>query len=185
MSHPDFQLLLAFFRVLGNESRLKIVGVLAQGETSVSDLAALVGLREPTVSHHLAKLSEVGLVCRRVDGNTHYYALATERLEELSKKVYSSEGMQAIASPVDASTYERKVLHAFTDGEKLLQIPATRKKRRVILEWLLADFEPGCDYPEKEVNERLLRHHWDSATLRREFVMNGLMTREQGVYRRV
>jgi hypothetical protein len=102
----------------------------------------------------------------------------------LSKQVYSSEGMEAISSPVDESTYERKVLQAFTEGKKLLQIPASRKKREVILDWLLQDFEPGRDYPEKEINERLLEHHWDSATLRREFIMNGLMTRERGIYRR-
>lgn len=185
MPEAEFQLLLSFFQVLGNESRLKVVGVLAQGETSVSDLATLVDLKEPTVSHHLSKLSEVGLVLKRVDGNTHLYSLQSHRLEELSKKIYSAEGMEAIASPVDASTYERKVLHAFTDGKKLLQIPATRKKRRVVLDWLLQDFEPDRRYTEKEVNERLLRRHWDSATLRREFIMNKMMARERGVYWRL
>ena len=185
MSTEDFQLLLSFFKALGNESRLKIVGVLAQGETSVSDLATLVGLKEPTVSHHLAKLSGVNLVSKRVEGNTHMYRLETPQLEKLSKSVYSSEGMQAISSPVDEPTYQRKVLQAFTDGEKLLQIPASRKKRLVILNWLLREFETERDYPEKELNEILLQHHWDSATLRREFIMNGLMTRESGIYRRV
>jgi DNA-binding transcriptional ArsR family regulator len=185
MPESEFQLLLSFFKVLGNESRLKIVGVLAQGETSVSDLATLVGLKEPTVSHHLTKLSEVGLVSKRVDGNTHLYRLESQRLEKLSKRVYSAEGMQAIASPVDASTYERKVLQTFTEGPKLLQIPASRKKRLVILHWLLRDFEHERRYPEKEINERLLQHHWDSATLRREFIMNKLMARESGVYWRV
>ena len=185
MSDKEFQLLLSFFQVLGNESRLKIVGILAGGETSVSDLATLVELKEPTVSHHLAKLAEVGLVAKRVDGNTHFYRLESKRLEDLSKRIYSTEGMQAISSPVDESTYERKVLHAFTDGDKLLQIPASRKKRLVVLHWLLRDFDVDRKYPEKEVNELLLEHHWDSATLRREFIMNGLMERERGVYWRI
>jgi DNA-binding HxlR family transcriptional regulator len=181
----EFQTLLSFFKVLGNASRLTIVGALAQGETSVSDLATLVGLKEPTVSHHLTKLSEVGLVSKRVDGNTHLYRLERRRLEELSKKLYTTEGMQAISSQVDASTYERKVLQAFTEGSKLLQIPASRKKRLVILHWLLRDFEHGRKYTEKEVNERLLQHHWDSATLRREFIANKLMAREHGIYWRL
>ncbi len=184
-SGSEFQLLLSFFKVLGNESRLKIVGVLAQGETSVSDLATLVGLKEPTVSHHLTKLAQVGLVGKRVDGNTHLYSLESQRLEDLSKRIYTAEGIEAIASPVDESTYERKVLQAFTEGPKLLQIPASRKKRRVVLEWLLADFARDREYPEKEVNELLLKHHWDSATLRREFIMNKLMARDHGVYWRL
>lgn len=185
MTDAEFQDLLTFFKALGNSSRLRIVGVLAQGETSVSDLATLVGLKEPTVSHHLAKLAHVGLVARREEGTTHLYRLETQRLEDLSKRIYSAEGLESIASPVDESTYERKVLHAFTDGAKLLQIPASRKKRRVILEWLLRDFEFGREYPESEVSALLLEHHWDSATLRREFIMNGLMKRDRGIYWRV
>jgi len=112
MADPEFQTLLSFFKVLGNESRLRIIGVLAQGETSVSDLATLVGLKEPTVSHHLAKLLQVGLVRRRVDGTTHLYSLDSGRLEELSKRVSTAGGMRALSSDVDESTYERKVLRA-------------------------------------------------------------------------
>lgn len=185
MTDSEFQSLLSFFKALGNESRLRIVGVLAQGETSVSDLATLVELKEPTVSHHLSKLTQVGLVSMRVDGTTHLYRLDNQRLEELSKKIYTSEGMQVISSQINESTYERKVLRAFTDGSKLLQIPASRKKRRVILEWLLRDFEYDRKYPEAEVNELLLQHHWDSATLRREFIMNELMARKSGIYWRL
>jgi hypothetical protein len=151
----------------------------------VSDLATLIGLKEPTVSHHLTKLAQVGLVSKRVDGNTHFYRLESQRLEELAKKVCTTDGMRAIASRVDASTYERKVLQAFTEGAKLLQIPASRKKRLVILHWLLRDFECDRRYPEREVNALLLRHHWDSATLRREFIANGLMAREGGFYWRL
>ena len=60
MSDNEFQSLLRFFKVLGDESRLKIVGILAQDERSVDELAAMLNLKEPTVSHHLAKLKEIG-----------------------------------------------------------------------------------------------------------------------------
>jgi hypothetical protein len=137
------------------------------------------------VSHHLAKLLEVGLVCRRVVGTTHLYSLDSERLGELSRMVATAGGLRALSSDVDESTYERKVLRAFTDGETLVQIPASLKKRQVILRWLAGDFEHGRRYPEKEVNELLQRHHWDSATLRRELVASRLMARERGVYWRL
>ena len=185
MSEDEFQILLSFFKALADKSRLSIVGVLARGETSVSDLATLVGLKEPTVSHHLSKLAQVGLVGKRVEANTHLYRLESQRHEALAKRVYPTEGMRAITSQVDASTYERKVLQAFTEGSKLVQIPASRKKRLVILHWLLRDFEHEREYPEKEVNALLLRHHWDSATLRRELVANQLMARKGGIYRRL
>lgn len=62
MSNDQFQRLLNFFKVLGNESRLKILGLLANQERSVGELAALLELREPTVSHHLATMKELGLI---------------------------------------------------------------------------------------------------------------------------
>lgn len=70
MNPPDLQTLLQFFKVMANESRLKLIGILAQHECSVEELAALLRLKEPTVSHHLAKLKELGLVEMRPDKTT-------------------------------------------------------------------------------------------------------------------
>ena len=76
--------------------------------------------------------------------------------------------------------WERKVLDAFLDGERLVRIPAKRKKRDVILRWLLQEFEPGVEYPEAEVNRILRRHHLDCATLRRELFEFGYLHRQGG-----
>jgi len=76
--------------------------------------------------------------------------------------------------------WEKKVLDIFLDGERLTQVPAKRKKRDVILRWLLQDFEPGVEYPEPEVNRILRRHHADCATLRRELFESGYLHRQGG-----
>ena len=65
MAEIDFDRLLNFFKVLSNESRLKLLGILSQTECSVEDLAARLQLKEPTVSHHLNKLKELDLVMMR------------------------------------------------------------------------------------------------------------------------
>ena len=70
-TQAQFQQLLRFFKALANESRLKIVGILANREATVGDLADLLDLRAPTVSHHLAVLKELGLVRMRAEGNAH------------------------------------------------------------------------------------------------------------------
>ena len=75
MDTPAQSKLLQFFKALAHESRLKLLGLVAQREHSVQELAALVGLKEPTVSHHLAMLKNLGLVSQRQDANTHWYAL--------------------------------------------------------------------------------------------------------------
>jgi hypothetical protein len=62
------------------------------------------------------------------------------------------------------------------------EIPASRKKRLVILKWLVNQFEVGINYPERLVNDILKRYHPDCATLRREFIGYKLMQRENGIY---
>ncbi len=62
MSQEEFQTLLLFFKALADENRLKMIGILAEQECSVEELAAMLHLKAPTVSHHLAKLKELELV---------------------------------------------------------------------------------------------------------------------------
>ena len=74
-------------------------------------------------------------------------------------------------------------MRAFFDGDRLKQIPAQRKKRVIILRHLLTRFNPGQEYGEREVNEILKVANEDFATLRRELIDYGFMTRDKGIYR--
>lgn len=67
-------------------------------------------------------------------------------------------------------------------GDRLKEIPASRKKRLVILKWLASQFEAGVNYSELLVNEIIKRYHPECATLRRELIGYQLMQRENGVY---
>ena len=185
MTEEEFATLLQFFKALSNASRLKIVGLLAQGEARVGELAASLDLTDATVSHHLSLLRELGLVAVRTEGTARVYRLQPKNLEQLARSVMSSEERPELAHDASVDAWRIKVLRTYVDAEgKLQKIPSSHKKRRVILEWLLEDFETGVSYPEREVNERIQRHHWDSATLRRELVGAGLMARERGIYHR-
>ncbi|NJN54916.1 MAG: DUF2087 domain-containing protein [Anaerolineae bacterium] len=64
------------------------------------------------------------------------------------------------------------------------RIPTQQKKRQVIMEKLVEEFEPDHDYTEQEVNRILIEFHDDVATLRRELIACHLMTRASGIYRR-
>ena len=68
---------------------------------------------------------------------------------------------------------------------RLIEIPASRKKRLVVLKWLVQKFESDRDYPELELNAILKTYHEDCATLRREFIGYHLMARANGIYRRL
>ncbi|MCB9759939.1 MAG: metalloregulator ArsR/SmtB family transcription factor [Alphaproteobacteria bacterium] len=182
MTESDLNTLLDFFKALANESRLRIVGVLARREATVGELAALLDLKEPTVSHHLARLRDLGLVTRTIDGTTHTYRLCAQRIEALSKQVLSSDTVAAATASLDHDAFAAKVHDSFIDGERLVAIPASRRKREVILQWLVERIEPDHHYGELELNALIKQHHPDTATLRRELVGAGLLVREKSVY---
>ncbi len=150
--------LLAFFKAMADSSRLKMVGLLAGGERNVRELAMLLELKEPTVSHHLAILREQGLVRLRADGNTHWYRLNHDALKTLKRAVFSDDGLASLADRVERQssdrgrTYDQKVLGNFLDGERLIEIPVSLKKRMVILRWLAERFRPDTTYSEADVN---------------------------------
>ena len=84
--------------------------------------------------------------------------------------------------PLDPDRARAAVLRAFVSEGRLVAIPATRGKRLVILEHMVAAFEPGMKYPEREVDAVLRAWHPDYASLRRYLIDEGLMAREDGVY---
>ncbi len=187
MEPQKFETLLTFFKALANESRLKIVGILANRACTVGELAALLDLKEPTISQHLFLLKEAGLVEVRAEGNHRWYSFNLRALIDMSKEVFSREKLASLVGSMEEveDDYERKVFKTFLQGEKIVQFPAAEKKWRVVLRWLASKFEEGVRYPEKQVNEILRRHHEDFATMRRDLVDNGFMQREKGIYWRV
>jgi DNA-binding MarR family transcriptional regulator len=186
METPEQARLLQFFKALAHESRLKLLGLVAQREHSVQELATLVGLKEPTVSHHLGMLKALGLVSQRQDANTHWYALEPEAIANLAKQVLSREQIAGLAAESAPDDWQAKVLETFIAPDGVLKsIPASRKKRWAVLAWLVRQFEDGRRYSEAEVNARLLQRHPDPATLRREFIGYRMMARDAGVYWRL
>jgi hypothetical protein len=183
MVREEFETLLNFFKALSNESRLKIIGILANGERTVGELASMLDLKEPTVSQHLNMLKDAGLVAVRPEGNHRYYSFDNTALHSMSKEVFSKEGLASLVGKFDevGDAFERKVLKTFVDGNRLT-IPASEKKLLVIIKWLADKFEYGVQYTEKQVNEILGRYNPDFATLRRELVDLRYLKREKGIY---
>jgi hypothetical protein len=181
----DTAALLRFYKALADESRLKLVGLLAAGERNVQELAAALGLKEPTVSHHLSILREAGLATMRADGTTHWYCLDLEAMRASSRAMLSREKLATLAGSFGAEAWERKALSSFLDGERIKDIPAPRKKRWAVLKWLVRHFDENASYTENQLNAIIKRHHWDSATLRREMIGYRMLERKEGIYRRL
>jgi ArsR family transcriptional regulator len=71
------------FKMLGDETRLKICLVLARHELCVGDVAGLVGLSESAVSHQLRIMKAMRLVTYRKEGKMTFYMLDDDHIEEL------------------------------------------------------------------------------------------------------
>ena len=74
------------FRALGDPARVLIVNTLATGDGAVCvcQLTEPLGLAQPTVSHHLKKLLDAGLVEREQRGKWAYYSLKRSAVEKLA-----------------------------------------------------------------------------------------------------
>jgi len=173
--------LLAFFKALADENRLKIIGLLAQQPRSVEDLSAAIGLGMSTTSHHLARLAKVGLTSAQTDGHYFIYSLHTDALKEMSQRLLHDDQIRQLSEPVSSDAYDQKILSNFLDGDgRIKTFPAQDKKLQAILRYVAKAFEPGERYPEKQVNEILLRYNEDTAFMRRSLVEYRLMQREGG-----
>lgn len=80
MSTPTIQVrtVSRFFRALGDDTRLRIIALLAQGELCVCHLQEALGLSQPNVSRHLAILRNAGIVEDRRAGNWVHYRLVAQ-----------------------------------------------------------------------------------------------------------
>ncbi len=190
MKNEKLQNMLRFFKALADESRLKIIGILATQECSVEELAVLLELKEPTISHHLTKLKQLELVRMRPEGNTHFYQLDKEIWQSMSKEVFNAEKITSFADDVNLRTWEMKVLNTYIDGDfqnsesmqYLREIPNASKKRLTILKWIIDKFEIGVNYPVDTVDEILKRYYPDFETLRKALIDSRLMKEDNGIY---
>jgi len=170
-----------FFRSIGDPTRLKIIHLLSKGHLHGQAIAGKLGLTPPTISHHLSKLRESGAITSRRDKNTIYYELNQKMIN------YQMESMMSIVNnnkeEVEDVEENNKILKNFFDKNgRLITIPAQRKKRLIVLKFIVEKLELGTKYPEKEINRFIEQFHEDYATIRRELINHQFMYRENNIY---
>ncbi|MBT3558156.1 MAG: winged helix-turn-helix transcriptional regulator [Rhodospirillales bacterium] len=77
-----------FLKGLANENRLMILCSLAEGEKNVSELEAMLNVRQPTLSQQLARLRSDNLVSTRRDAKAIYYSLASEEARQIIRLMF-------------------------------------------------------------------------------------------------
>jgi len=93
LSDEEAESTASLFKVLGDPARVKIVNLLASrgGAVCACEFEPALGLSQPTVSHHLKRLVDAGLLLREQRGTWGYYSINRDALAQIATLV-SLEG---------------------------------------------------------------------------------------------
>ncbi|MFB8426809.1 metalloregulator ArsR/SmtB family transcription factor [Priestia megaterium] len=176
--------LVNYHKAVGDPTRIRIISLLKKGPLHGQAIAYKLGLQPPTITHHISKLRDVGLVYQRRQGNIIYFYLDSERLEYNSKAILNigEESMENQDSKINNQDKLSIVKNFINSDGTLKQIPSQRKKKNVILAYLIRDLHQGKTYEERDLNEYIKNYHEDYATIRRELIMQHFMYRQNGEY---
>ena len=176
---------LKLFKCLSDASRLRIIQSLTKGDMYTELLAERLELTPPTVSFHMKKLEDAGLVVSRKEQYYTVYSLNREVLEKTIFDVAVSEPEQADEQQKREEVYRQKVISAFFEYDRLRSIPVQRKKKLICYERIAERFEPGRVYEEKEVNAIISPVFEDYCTIRRDMISEGIFRRDGSRYVRL
>lgn len=164
-------------KALADASRLQVVNALIERPHCAEELAERLGRAPSTVSFHLRKLDEAGLVTKRKTQYYLVYALRDDLLRLTLKELVSLPSADGAARR-RAERARSQVMRAFFRGGVLVQMPKQWRKRRIVLEQFLGKFQAGRRYREQEVNEIIKTLYPDHCTIRRMLVDEGYMARD-------
>lgn len=173
---------IAILKALADQSRLSIINSLLERSQYVEEIAKRHGLAASTVSFHLRKLEQAGLVSSRKE---QYYVVI-----QANDAVFNTTLRQIVSAATNGrelqdgrmDDYRRKVLETFFRNGTLEKLPTQHKKRLIVLEQFAARFEPERRYTEQDVTGLIMPLFDDYCTIRRLLVDEGLIRREGTVY---
>jgi hypothetical protein len=161
--------------LLAEPDRLRVYSAVVLGAEAPNAIADRTGLPARTVVAAIRRLQQGGLIDVAEGRLVAEVDVFKESVREYAPPPTDGE-------PIDPDRQKAAVLRSFIVDGRLAQIPASRSKRRVVLEHLSTCFEPGVRYPEKAVDTILRAWHPDYASLRRYLVDEELLARENAVY---
>ena len=176
---------LKIFKCLSDASRLKIVQSLLQADMYTELLAERLDITPPTVSFHMKKLEDAGLVTARREQYYTVYSLNRALLGLTLSQLAAAEAPEEDEAQKREEEYRQKVIASFFEYGKLRSIPVQRKKKIICYQKIASAFELGKTYEERELSDVIAGFHEDYCTIRRDMISEGILVREGSKYTRV
>ncbi len=172
-------------KALADEARIKVVNALIEKPHCAEELSLRLKRAPSTISFHLRKLEEAGIVTK---AKTQYYVVYSLKLDLLQMRLIdflNPSSAQGNTEKRRLDQYRAKVVRTFFKNGRLLQIPKQWRKRLIVIEEILSVFDNDRDYTEREVNDQISLYYDDYCTIRRMLIDEKLMSRQGGIYRRL
>jgi DNA-binding transcriptional regulator YhcF (GntR family) len=172
----------AVMKALADQSRLAIVNSLLERSQCVEEIAQRHALAPSTVSFHLKKLEQAGLVSSRKE---QYYAVFRANdamLDTTLRQIIAASSTGKEMQDGRMAAHRHRVLETFFRHGRLEKLPAQQKKRRIVLEQFALRFAPHRRYSEQEVTALIQPLFDDYCTIRRLLVDEGLIRRDRDAY---
>ena len=173
------------FKCLADKSGIQILKSLLQEEMYVERLAERIGVTPATVSFHLKKLEDVGAVKSRKDQYYSMFSINNEIFNISILDILKEESEDEKLQKERELQYRKKVIDSFFAYGKLKSIPSQRKKERIVLEEIAKSFEAEREYTEREINIMIADFHDDFCTIRRDMISEGILQRENMIYKKI
>lgn len=145
-------------------------------------LAERLGLTPSTISFHLKKLEDAGLVSSKKEQYYQIFELNQSILDAKLSDVILSNEREESEEEKREEEYRNKVIQSFFEYGKLKTIPVQQKKALIVYEEIGKAFEENHKYTEREVNIILADFNDDFCTLRKNMVATGILGRDQSGY---
>lgn len=145
-------------------------------------LAERLGLTPSTISFHLKKLEDAGLVSSKKEQYYQIFELNQSILDAKLSEVILSNEREESEEKKREEEYRNKVIQSFFEYGKLKTIPVQQKKALIVYEEIGKAFEENHKYTEREVNIILADFNDDFCTLRKNMVATGILGRDQSGY---
>ncbi|MFJ2236995.1 DUF2087 domain-containing protein [Streptomyces sp. NPDC087859] len=167
-------------RLFTDETRVRAFAAVALGAETSEEVARAAGLSAKDAALALLKLREQGVVTA---GDGAELRVAYEAFQEAARVERTETASENVGSR------DERTLQTFVREGRLVRLPAQWTRKKLVLRYIAEQtFEPGVEYPERAVNEKL--QGWcedgdvDHVTLRRHLVDLHHLDRSEGIYRR-
>lgn len=162
--------------LLAEPARRRVIASLILRSNDTDGIARSTGLNTREIREALSRIEQSGLGIQGSDGT---WVILEEAFARAARPEAS---VPRVSEHLDQPTEHRQVLDQAIMGGKIVHWPTKRTKRRIVLEYLAQEFEPGRRYNEREVNAILRPFHDDVAMLRRWLFDESFLDRGDGVY---